>query len=109
MSTAAAMRHEPQDHDNAYDGMLRLFEHAVETCKSHHLEPQMRTILDRLLPSPRAERTTHVDFALKMGTVLKALQDANPRNYSEGQRETLRIAREIVLREMGKALIKEAA
>ena len=109
MTTAAAMRHDLEERDNAYDGMLRLFEHAVETCKAHHLDPQMRAIIDRLLPTPRAAPVANVDFALRMGTVLKALQEVNPRNYSEGQRETLRIARDIVLREMGKALTKEAA
>jgi hypothetical protein len=92
--------------------MLALFAQAVETCKSHHLDPQMRAIFDRIIPAPappKIEHTANVDFALRLGTVLKALQDANPRNYSEGQRETLRIAREIVLREMGRALAREAA
>lgn len=111
MRTATAARHEPEERDtaSAYDGMLRLFEHAVETCKAHDLEPQMRTILARTLPNAEPERTAGVNFALSMGTVLKALQDANPRNYSEGQRQTLSLAKQIVVKSMSAALVREAA
>lgn len=109
MSTAAAMRHEPEERYDPMNRLLDAFEQTVIGLIEHGLEPQLRARLERLLPTPKAERVSNVDFALKMGTVLRALQDINPRNYSEGQRQTLRTARETVLREMGRALAKEAA
>lgn len=109
MSTAAAMRHEHEPEPDLRNGMLEMFERAIELCKEQGLEPQMRTILNRTMPVPPAATTADVNFAISMGTVLSALKSVNPRNYSEGQRQTLSHAKQIVLREMSRALAKEAA
>jgi len=103
------MRHEREPEPDLRNGMLEMFERAIELCKEQGLDAQLRAIFERTLPTPPAVNAADVNFAISMGTVLSALKAINPRNYSEGQRQTLAHAKQIVLREMSGALAREAA
>lgn len=107
MSTAAAYRQAPEQNDPR-NGILDLFDAMISTLKDMGLESQVEAKLAKHFPTPKAEGQ-NVELALGMATVLRALQIVNPRNYSEGQRTLLRNAREVVTKEMARALCKEVA
>lgn len=99
MSTAAAMRHERDEHPDPRNRLLDVFEVMVESLIDNDLEVQLRTRFDRLLPPIKANRATDAERALNFAIVMKALTTGR-RRYSEAELDLIRRARQIVAKEM---------
>lgn len=76
MSTAAAMRHEVvQEREDPLNRLLGSFEGQIIACIDLGLEPQLRTIIERLLPAPKPEPSQRdLEFQLGMAGVLTVLK-----------------------------------
>lgn len=111
-------RHEPgrttvHDEFDARNAMLDLFEHQVRSLLAAGLEPQVRTRLERLLPS--AQTQAPVEPADVWGSdpfdtftwskILVALRYAGKGRLTESEAKAVRHARDLVLTQVGEAAI----